>query len=113
VDTAEFIKQFIKNGTIHGNTFLNINYPNIPLKDVKGIKYTHLSRRIYVDTYTKTIKNVPDQIGLCLNGTIETKNSKLSDSYCLERSYISITPLSIDSTDYNILNKIQGKKYHG
>jgi len=110
-DAACFIKQYIKTEIINPDTYLNINYPDIPANEIKGIKYTHLSKRIYVDTYIKTVKDVTGQLGLTLNGTIETMNSKWSDTYSLKHSYISITPLSIDSTDYNTLSKIQSRNH--
>jgi len=109
IETGNFINNFINTEIIHQNVYLNINYPNLPAKEIKGIKYTHLSKRIYKDTYIKTLKNDPEQFGLKLFGTIETENSPWNDNFALENSYISITPMSIDSTDYNMLNKIQNQ----
>ncbi len=106
VETGNFINNFIKTEINHENLYLNINYPNLPAAEIKGIKYTHLSKRIYKDTYIKYLKNDPDQFGMKLEGIIETENTPWNDSYALENSYISITPLSIDSTDYKILNTI-------
>jgi len=105
IDTADFILNYINTETIPDNAYLNINYPNIPKDEIKGIKYTCLSRRAYVDSYVKSIKKNSNQFTMKLNGTIETKNTPLSDSLALQNSYISITPMTIDSTDYKILSK--------
>jgi 5'-nucleotidase len=113
IETADFMNNFIKPENIYSDVYLNINYPNIPADAIQGIKYTHLSKRIYIDTYIKTCKNTPGQIGLTLNGSIETNNSQWSDAYSLENSYISVTPLLIDSTDYSLLDKIQKQRHHG
>ncbi|MCL2154453.1 MAG: 5'/3'-nucleotidase SurE [Leptospirales bacterium] len=107
IDTANFMLNYINTDTISENTYLNINYPNIPKDEIKGIKYTCLSRRSYVDSYVKTQKNDPSQFTLKLNGSIETKNTPFSDNLALENSYISITPMTIDSTDYKALSKYQ------
>jgi len=109
IEAASFINNFIKTEVLNKNVYLNINYPNIQADKIKGIKYTSLSKRLYNDTYTKIFKDNPDQFGMKLFGTIETENYPWNDSFALENSYISITPLSIDSTDYNILNKIQSQ----
>ncbi len=109
VDTVTFLNNFIKTEFIHKNIYLNINYPNLPSSEIKGIKYTNLSKRIYRDTYIKYLKSDPDQFGLKLEGIIETENLPWNDSYALENSFISITPMSIDSTDYNLLKKFQSK----
>ncbi len=107
VETASFINNFINKMKIHKNIYLNINYPNLPSDEIRGIKYTHLSKRIYKDSYIKSEKNDPDIFGMQLSGIIETVSSPWNDCYALENSYISITPMSIDSTDYKELNKFQ------
>ncbi|MCL1834204.1 MAG: 5'/3'-nucleotidase SurE [Leptospirales bacterium] len=107
VDTADFILDYINDETVLDNLYLNINYPNIPKDQIKGVKYTCLSRRSYIDSYVKTQKGNKDQFTMKLTGAIETKNTPFSDSLALENSYISITPMTIDSTDYKILNKYQ------
>jgi 5'-nucleotidase len=107
IDTADFILNYINTETMSDSVYLNINYPNIPKDEIKGIKYTCLSRRSYIDSYVKTQKDDPSQFTMRLNGTIETKDTPLSDSLAVEDSYISITPMTIDSTDYKILNKYQ------
>lgn len=109
IDTAVFINNFIKKEIIHKNLYLNINYPNLSLKEIKGIKYTHLSKRIYKDSYTLSQKNNPKEFGMKLSGIIETESLPWNDCYALENSYISITPMSIDSTDYDVLSKFQKK----
>jgi len=109
IEAGNFINKFIKTENIDQNTYLNINYPNLPGDKIKGIKYTHLSKRLYKDTYIKHLKDDPDQFGLQLHGIIETENKPWNDSYALENSYISITPMTIDSTDYNLLEKIPKK----
>jgi len=107
IDTARFILDYIITETIPENVYLNINYPSIPKNEIKGIKYTCLSRRSYVDSYVKTQKNNSNQFTLKLNGTIETRDTPFSDSIAVENSYISITPMTIDSTDHEVLKKYQ------
>jgi len=106
-EMGDFINNFIQTVNIPQNIYLNINYPNLPSTEIKGIKYTHLSKRVYKDRYVTTLTNDPDQFSMKLYGIIETENSPWNDNFALENSYISITPMSIDSTDYNILKKFQ------
>lgn len=103
VDTGNFINKYINSGIMNKKVYLNINYPNLPAGEIKGVKYTNLSKRIYKDVYIKYLKDDPDQIGLKLEGIIETDNYPWNDSYALKNHYISITPMTIDSTDYNLL----------
>ena len=109
IETGIFINNFIRTETIPRNVYLNINYPNLPADRIKGVKYTNLSKRVYKDRYTKSSTMDPDQFGMKLYGEIETENFPWNDSFAVENSYISITPMSIDSTDYNLLGKIQNQ----
>ena len=109
IETGNFINHFIRTETIPENVYLNINYPNLPYAEIKGVKYTNLSKRIYKDRYVKSETDDPDQFGMKLYGIIETENSPWNDSYALEKSYISITPMTIDSTDYDFLKKVQSR----
>jgi len=109
IDTSVFINNFIRTEIIPDNTYLNINYPNLTSSEVKGIRYTNLSKRVYKDKYLQTPTDDPDQFTMKLYGIIETESSPWNDSFALENSYISITPMSVDSTDYNILNTLQKK----
>lgn len=106
-EMSQFINDYLRQDDILNSVYLNINYPNIPFAEIKGIKYTNLSKRCYNDTYIKIPKNNPNQTGMKLVGTIETEKSPWNDSFAVDNSYISITPLSIDSTDYEYLTRIR------
>lgn len=70
------------------NTLVNINFPNIPLADLKGI---HVGRH--------GERRFPDKSLL---------NYEIVDDYQLiENKYISITPLKIDFTDYHAIEKLK------
>jgi 5'-nucleotidase len=107
LETSVFINNFIKTETIPANAYLNINYPNLTSAEIKGIKYTSLSKRIYKDKYLITPVENSDQFKMKLYGIIETESAPWDDSFALENSYISITPMTTDSTDYNLLKKFQ------
>lgn len=107
IETSIFINNFIRTETLPTDSYLNINYPNITAEEIKGIKYTNLSKRVYKDKYILTSTDDPDQFSMKLYGIIETEGKPWNDSFALENAYISITPMTIDSTDYNILNKVQ------
>lgn len=108
-ETGLFLNNFIKNNKLTENLFLNINYPNLPSSGIKGIKYTNLSKRMYQDKYLTTYTENENQFRMKLYGIIETKSTPWNDSYAVENAFISITPLTIDSTDYIILNNLNKK----
>ncbi|HOK92355.1 MAG TPA: 5'/3'-nucleotidase SurE [Spirochaetota bacterium] len=105
-EAAIFINNFLKLQSISELTFLNINYPDINKSEIKGVKYTFLSKRRYIDSYTKHSENEKEMI-VSLNGTIETKTIENSDDDAIKKGYISITPMTIDATDYKMLEKLE------
>ena len=103
-EAAEFIAEFIKKNPINNETFLNINYPDIPLSEISGVKYTFLSKRYYRDSYLKREIDGKSS-GMYLQGHIETEPAPGSDDDAIKNRLISVTPLKIDSTDYEMIRQ--------
>jgi len=87
--------------------FYNINYPDLPAAEIKGNRFTHVGRRIYRDSFSETFLD-SDEATVQMGGYIESIADEGSDTTELEKGYVSITPLMIDSTDYGSLKKITG-----
>ncbi len=90
------------------NTLLNVNVPNLPRAGVRGVQITRLGRQIYSDTVVKRqdpygrdyywIGGEPPT-GLAEEGT---------DVWALANGYISITPVHLDMTEYQLLEELRG-----
>lgn len=107
-DASEFLLDFIENsGKITENEpiFFNINYPDLVKDKILGIQYTFLGKRKYND-YFETLYKSDYHQSLQLNGTISSDEEPGSDITELSKGYITITPMSLDCTDYSYLKKI-------
>jgi 5'-nucleotidase len=103
---AALIKKVIDNG-LPASTFLNVNIPNIPWNEVKGIELTRLGRRVYQDELVSRkdprgrpyywIGGLPPK-GIADHGT---------DIWALENGLISITPLNLDMTDHRLIEDLK------
>lgn len=82
--------------------FFNINYPNLPDSEIRGIRNTVLGRRKYNDTYTIHQENGKSKI-IQLSGAIESIGEENTDVFELRNGFISVTPLSLDCTDHEFL----------
>jgi 5'-nucleotidase len=108
VDAAVFITRFIGDFKLSARIrpiCLNINYPDIPHNEIRGVKYTILGRRDYRDSYDIFSKS-DKEIHMKLNGTVESIDAEGSDVTEIRNGYISITPLKLDCTDYSYFQKI-------
>lgn len=105
-DAADFVLNFIKEkkekllSKLH---LFSINYPDLSKDEIRGVKYTKLGRREYIDTYN-VIDEGADWKSVQMNGRIEPVELEGSDVTELRKGYISITPLSLDCTDYSFLD---------
>jgi len=84
-------------------TLLNVNVPDIPRDEIKGVRTTRLGRRIYRDALIARqdpggrdyywIGGEPPE-GVMEEGT---------DVWALANGYVSVTPVHLDMTDYKTL----------
>jgi 5'-nucleotidase len=94
----------------HGNILLNVNVPGLPEEKIMGIQITRLGMRIYRDELVTRLdpRNRPYYwiggeypIALPETGT---------DAGALQAGYVSVTPLSLDLTDDNALERLRSLK---
>lgn len=89
------------------DTVLNINVPNLPKEDIKGVKLTSLGNRYYDDKF-----HMREEGRYKLSGKPAdfSNHSQDLDVAAVCAGYASITPLGFDYTDYQKLKEIRGWK---
>ncbi|MBC8446924.1 MAG: 5'/3'-nucleotidase SurE [Chloroflexi bacterium] len=103
---ARLAAQVLQRG-LPPNTLLNLNVPNLPPGEIKGVCITRLGRRVYRDVlivrddprgqpYYWIGGDPPD--GVPEDGT---------DVGALAQGYVSVTPLTMDMTAYSLLGELQ------
>ena len=104
--SADIVNKIFKNPLSFENKILNINFPDLLEKDVKGTKFTRLSRR--------GIPAAPVEISSSHNSKTyrynlqgeAIKESYLSDVEAVQSGYISLSIL-----DYNLSKADEEKNY--
>ena len=103
---ASFLVSFIKEfwPIISEPALLNLNFP--PVKPWKGIKWTKLGKRIYRDKYQK--KEIgKGKYHFNLGGSIlGYEEEEGADFFAYYQGYVSVTPLEIDTTHYELLERV-------
>ena len=94
----------IGNSQIAYNAILNVNVPDIPLSDIKGIKSTRLGSR------HKSEPSIKDKEDTSLywigeNGR-EADNSEGTDFHAISNNFVSVTPLQIDTTKHSEVKRV-------
>jgi 5'-nucleotidase len=109
-DASKFLLKYIEKNYLYFNNkclFLNINYPDLPKNKIQGVKHLSLGKRRYNDSY-KMLSNNDKEIDIQFNfGNIMGPfKDEISDISELEKGYITITPLTLDCTNYEFLRSI-------
>jgi len=104
-NNPKIIREIIKNKDIYAKTLLNINIPDFDSENI-SFEHTRLGKRGLPLPATKERDNLY-KIGAA--GPPEDY-SKGTDFFCIKENKISITPLTYDLTNYEVL-KITNKKW--
>ena len=107
---AAFVKQIMKyvlhEGIGQGN-LLNVNIPNIPAHEVKGIKVCRQAEARWIENFVEA----EDPRGVkyyWLSGKFETQDhNEDTDMWALQNGYISIVPSMHDLTSYQAITNLK------
>jgi 5'-nucleotidase len=89
-------------------TLLNINLPNLPGEEIKGIRVTTLGRRVFSESLMETKDPWGRRMYWIGGGQISWSGGEESDFRAVQDGYISVTPLHVDLTNYHLLEDVKG-----
>ncbi len=89
------------------DTFLNVNVPAIPLREIRGVRITRLGKRIYRDALVER----QDEQGRTVysiggdppSGVVEEG----TDIGVLSQCFVSITPVHLDLTSHALIDRLK------
>jgi len=103
---AKLVKLTTKRKMPKG-TFLNVNVPNKKPSQIKGIRMTRQGMIQIHGTFRKRI-NPDGKEYYWMSGKMPVrKKDDTVDSYALNSSYVTVTPIGNDQTDYSFLKKLK------
>jgi 5'-nucleotidase len=115
-DVSVFIEalaeKIVQKGLPQG-TFLNVNFPNLPSADIKGIRITRQDIEPYEEYFDKRLD--PRNMiyywqGL---GQYPHSDSPDTDAAAIDQQYISITPIQCDMTAYKLFDALKKWDFSG
>jgi len=106
---AKVISDLINNlysNPLAPDTILNINVPDLPLEEIKGIQVTRLGQRHKSEPVIKDQDPRGRPIYWIGPPGAEQNGGSGTDFYAIRNGYVSITPLQVDLTHFNSLDKV-------
>ncbi len=106
VFVEKIAREVLKNGIPKGMV-LNVNIPNLPLDQIKGIKIARQAHAKWEETFDKRI-NPHGKEYYWLSGEFKNMDSGTdTDLYALENGYVSVVPVQYDLTAYQWIDKLK------
>ncbi|NQZ87077.1 MAG: 5'/3'-nucleotidase SurE [Colwellia sp.] len=105
VVTSKFIQR-LQSHPLAADQIININVPDIPLAELKGVKVTRLGSRHKAELMEKT--QDPWQRDIYWYGRLgqEQDGGEGTDFHAVANGYASITPLTVDMTAHSSLESM-------
>ena len=103
-DVAKLLVAQIDKAPLAYNTIINVNVPDIPMSEIKGIKSTRLGNRHKSEPSIQDLKD-PSLYWIGENGK-EADNGEGTDFHAVSNNFVSVTPLQIDLTKYPELTQV-------
>ena len=100
--TAKLARKVLKEGLPQG-TFLNVNVPNVPAAEVRGVRFTKQGKIPIHGSFRKR-RDPHGRIYYWMTGRMPSRRKSSDvDTCALADYYVTITPIHCDLTDYPFL----------
>jgi 5'-nucleotidase len=102
---ARLVKPVLERG-LPPDTFLNVNVPAVPQDEIAGVKVTRLGQRVYCDTLVERQDPQGRNYYWIGGGPPSGIPTEGTDVWALANNHVSITPLHLDMTEYQMMEDL-------
>jgi len=100
--TRRMVLYLMESG-VEKTTLLNINVPVLSKEAIQGVRITKLGVRNYDNLFEERRDPRGNLYYWMGGGVVEEEQEPDSDVLAVEQGYVSITPIHLDLTDYNLI----------
>lgn len=109
-NAAKYVRKVIEvadANELQDDIVLNVNVPPIEEKDIKGLKVCRIGKVQHSHYYVKDDSD-KDNVVFRLEGVRKVEHDEETDSYYIDKGYVTVTPLHYDLTNFGILSEVEG-----
>jgi 5'-nucleotidase len=103
---AKLVVERIRETPLTTNTILNVNVPDMPFAELKGIQVTRLGTRHVAEPTVKSTDPRGRKIYWVGLPGPEQDAGPGTDFYAVNSGYVSVTPLQLDLTHYKMMDEL-------
>ncbi|MDH5661770.1 MAG: 5'/3'-nucleotidase SurE [Elusimicrobiota bacterium] len=104
---GRFLAEKIIRQGLPKNVYLNVNVPDLPLEEIEGVEITKQGKRIYGRKIQERTDPRGEKYYWIAGENISGISEEGTDITAIEHNRISITPLSLDRTDYGMVEALK------
>lgn len=105
---AKMLVLHVKKDPLPKDTILNVNIPDVPFYELRGVQVTRLGTRHAAEPTVKTSDPRGRRIFWIGQPGPEEDAGPGTDFYAVNMGYVSITPLHLDLTHYKVFEQLAG-----
>jgi 5'-nucleotidase len=106
---AEFVASLIErlgDYEIPAKTVLNINVPGLEKEDIAGVEVTELGKRMFTDAYEKRVDPRGKVYYWMAGELINEPEDANTDISAVRNNKISVTPITFEMTNVEVMNQL-------
>lgn len=102
------LEKLLARDAFPDHTLFNVNLPAVAPDEVRGVRVTSLGRRRYAESITRANDPSGKEYFWIGGGSVHWEPVEGSDFKAVHEGYVSVTPLHLDLTNYELLEEIRG-----
>ncbi|MCX7779716.1 MAG: 5'/3'-nucleotidase SurE [Negativicutes bacterium] len=105
--TVRLVQTVLEKQSLPPRTLLNVNVPDLPETDIRGVKVAKLGVVQYANIFQRRFDPRGRMYYWMGGEPIDSDNGEDSDVAAVKAGYISVTPVHFDLTHYSIMKEIE------
>jgi len=101
------LMEYVLNNGIELGSLLNVNLPNLPAKEVKGIKVCRQADARWVEEFVESSDPRGRKYYWLTGRFVNKDEGEDTDIWALENGYVSVVPSIHDLTNYKAINRLK------
>ena len=102
-------QEVIENGMPEG-VILNVNFPKLKQKDIKGIKVCRQAKAMWMEKFDKRTNPQGRDYYWLTGEFVNLDKGEDTDEWALENGYISVVPVQFDLTAHHAIQQLNSWK---
>ena len=103
--------EVLENGLTEG-VVLNVNFPKLKEKDIKGIRICRQAKALWVEKFDKRQTPQGKDYYWLAGEFVNQDKGEDTDEWALENGYISVVPVQFDLTAHHAIQNLNTRKWN-